>query len=113
MHLQPHGAPRLEKCEELKVWVCIKAGIEGLTTPVSNHSAGHICSLMSNGKEYITYLWHLYEVISVDSTKAYELNREVQASFMLALDTRWEWVVSFLPPATILPWEEETLVPSE
>ena len=55
--------------------MCIKAGIEGLTTPVSNHSAGHICGLMSNGKEYITYLWHLYEVISVDSTKAYELNR--------------------------------------
>ena len=91
---------------------CIKAGIEGLTTAVSNHSAGHVWGLMSNGKECITYLWHSCEVISVGSIKAYGFNRG--ASIIHAyLRTRWEWVVSFLPPATTLPWEEETLVPTE
>jgi len=51
---------------------CTEAGIEGLSTPVSHHCTGHIWGLMSNEKEYITYLWHSYEVGSI---KAYGLNR--------------------------------------
>jgi len=66
--------------------------------------------LRSDGKECIVYLWHSYEVISVGSIKAYGLNRG--ASIMHAYyGTGWEWVVSFLPPATTLHREEETLVP--
>ena len=48
---------------------CTGGGTEWLTTPVSHHWAGHIWGLMSNEKEYITYL---YEVGSI---KTYRLNR--------------------------------------
>ena len=47
---------------------CTEAGIEGLTTPVNHHCAGHIWGLMSDEKEYVTYL---YKVVS---TKAYGFN---------------------------------------